>query len=72
MTHPWSSSVKEFEQTTMPKLLKIGKNIGDSAASGNETAKKIIEYYIMIKRSFDPMTHFLLTKEIKAWETETK
>jgi hypothetical protein len=56
----------------MPKLLKIGKNIGDSAASGNETAKKIIEYYIMIKRSFDPMTHFLLTKEIKAWETETK
>lgn len=60
MNQSWQHDADKFECETLPVLKREGKSIGEAAHNGNELAGKIIGYYQMLYRSFDPMTHELL------------
>lgn len=67
----WQSARDEFENEILPKLEKIGKEIGLSAKNGNQNSKEIIKYYSMLYKSFDPMTMILLKERLDKYERNT-
>lgn len=67
--HPWKSAHDHFKHEIMPKLEKIGKEIGKKAQEGDETAKKIISLYSMLYKSFDPLTMIQLEEKLKEYES---
>lgn len=66
--HPWQSARDKFDVEVMPKLQRIGKQIGADASSGNVKAQEVIRIYSMLHRSFDPLTLILLEKALEAYE----
>lgn len=58
--HPWQSARDEFELSVLPRLKKDGNAIGELARNGDVKAKRVIELYTQLHRSFDPMTLMLL------------
>lgn len=64
----WQSDERDFTEVTLPRLKELGKKIGDDATDGNKWAKKIVKYYGMLYRRFDPMFHHLLKEAIKEYE----
>lgn len=63
--HPWRSAHEEFEGVVLPFLRKSGIEIGKRANDGDEHCLRVIKYYDLLHRSFDPMTLMLLCEEIK-------
>lgn len=66
--HPWQSSRDKFDSEVLPKLQRIGKQIGANAAAGNAKAKEVMDTYAMLHRSFDPLTLIRLEKALDAYE----
>lgn len=64
----WKSARDEFHHVVIPKLERIGKEIGRKADAGDDTCKAIIGHYAMLYRSFDPMTLILLKEAITKYE----
>ena len=65
--HPWQSAVNEFQNIILPWLLEHGKTIG-THSSGTPLAQKIISYYSLLHKSFDPMTFTLLKDSIEEYK----
>jgi hypothetical protein len=63
----WQIAEDHFINDIMPRLERLGKEIG-AASPTNPVAKKIINYYIMLQRSFDPMTMVFLEKALDKYE----
>lgn len=68
MNESWATENRRFHNSTIPKLKRIGKDIGEKAETGNEVCQNIMKYYQMLYDSFDPMTHHFLEEEIKKYE----
>ena len=68
MNNNWNSAYEQFDSVILPKLQKIGKEIGIKAQNGSVESQTIIKYYEMVYRSFDPMTVILLEEAIKKYE----
>ena len=68
----WKSARLDFENRVLPELKKIGKQIGEDARAGNERALEIINKYVLLCRSFDPMTLILLEKAIEDYKLNEK
>lgn len=66
--HPWYPATIDFEHNVLPFLQARGKQIG--AQKGHCAADKIIDYYTMLHRSFDPVTLELLKQSIEEWKHE--
>jgi len=58
----WADARREFHDELIPKLMAVGKDIGAAGQAGDELCKKIMSYYGMLARSFDPMFYDLLKK----------
>lgn len=58
----WADARREFHNELIPKLQAVGKDIGAAGNAGDELCIKIMQYYGMLARSFDPM-FFELLKE---------
>lgn len=58
----WADARREFHDELIPKLMVVGKDIGAAGQAGDELCKKIMGYYEMLRRSFDPMFFELLKK----------
>jgi hypothetical protein len=58
----WADARREFHEDLIPKLQVVGKNIGAAGQAGDELCNKIMQYYGMLARSFDPMFFELLKK----------
>ena len=67
--HPWQPARDRFESEVLPKLERIGKEIGKKASEGNEAAKEVMEKYTMLHRSFDPITLMLLEEALEKYES---
>ncbi len=67
-THPWQSAHDSFLNVVVPKLKTIGKSVYAAHKSGNTTASKIVSYYTMLTKSFDPLTLNLLEDAIAEYE----
>lgn len=68
MVHPsWHEAVQEYRTILIPKLMEHGKEIGRKGVAGDEICKKIMKYYEMLRRSFDPMTYILLQEEFEKY-----
>jgi len=62
--HPWQSARDDFDLNVLPLLEKHGKSIGEAARAGDEHAKRVVELYTMLHKSFDPMTLELLKQQL--------
>lgn len=58
----WADARREFHEDLIPKLQVVGKDIGAAGQAGDELCNKIMQYYGMLARSFDPMFYDLLKK----------
>lgn len=58
----WADARREFHEDLIPKLQVVGKKIGAAGQAGDELCNKIMQYYGMLARSFDPMFFELLKK----------
>lgn len=67
--HPWESGYERFKTVVLPKLREHGKRIGAASAT-NDDAKKIIQYYKMLERSFDVATAIFLEDRLDKWLKE--
>jgi hypothetical protein len=67
MGHPWTSAVDDFHDVLLPKLKKIGMEIGEKARAGDELCRKIIGHYDMLARSFDPVTYMFLKEGVEQY-----
>jgi hypothetical protein len=65
---PWQSAYDEFNTAVLPRLKKIGKQIGIDAGSGMKQASEVVRIYSMLHKSFDPMTMMLLQDAMKKYE----
>lgn len=61
MAHPWQSDRDDFDNNTVPFLIKHGQVIGNT---NTEVCLAIKKYYTMLYKSFDPFTHSLLKEKI--------
>ena len=64
----WAPDRFEFDAVTLPKLMKIGKDIGDRAKAGCLLSTAVIHWYARLRDSFDPVTHQILKEAITKWE----
>lgn len=63
----WQPAINELNEQIKPVLIREGKAIGEAAAACNADATKVIEYYTMLCRSFDPMTLELLKSSLDSY-----
>lgn len=68
----WQEDHNVFINETVHVLSKYGYDIGEKAKAGNEVCIKIMQYYEMLYRSFDPITHLLIKNEIEKYEKGLK
>ena len=66
--HPWQEAYDDFTHRVKPILVREGKAIGDASRAGNAEATKIIDYYTMLYKSFDPMTFMLLSESLEKYQ----
>ena len=69
---PWHSARLAFKTSLLPALHRVGKRIGEKAQTGDAQAKRIIELYEMLHRSFDPLTFMQLEKALEEWIAEAE
>ena len=63
----WASARDDFRRGVLPLLERDGLAIGKAAYAGNNNALRIIKYYEMLHRSFDPMTLQLMKDAMKEY-----
>ena len=66
-TSPWQSGYDDFMSRVLPKLQEVGKQIGAAANAGDEQAAKVVQYYTMLHRRFDPMAATLVEEHMNKW-----
>lgn len=67
--HPWQSAFDSFNDYTLPFLTEHGKTIGKKATESKDIiCIKIMKYYTLLHKSFDPMTLILLDEAIKEYK----
>lgn len=67
-THPWQSAHDSFLKIIVPKLKTIGKQVYAAHKNGDANASKIVGYYTMLTKSFDPFTFSLLEDAITEYK----
>lgn len=63
----WADARREFHEDLIPKLQAVGKDIGAAGQAGDELCNKIMGYYGMLAKSFDPMFFELLKKAFEEY-----
>lgn len=67
-SRPWQPAKDRFDSVVLPKLRRIGKQIGAAAQSGDVRAEKVISVYSTLHKSFDPMTLVFLEEALAEYE----